>query len=190
MLIILPAQEFSPVFVKALYIPPATNANIAIGYLLTEIPMPSLYLLETSITLNWRVKSAPPQICPSCQTRGDNPFDHVFSNMHIILKHAGHARTVRSPVSLPSPDVQFLYQKTEALWTVEAQDNDGPSKTALKGPTGVFSWTHPEKLIPHWSMLHQGLYWKCNDLEMHQNITKYREQHPFGRGACMLWNYW
>lgn len=37
MQIILPAQEFSLVFVKALYIPRATNANIVMNYLLTAL---------------------------------------------------------------------------------------------------------------------------------------------------------
>lgn len=59
-------------------------------------------------------------------TKGDNPFDHVFSNMHIILKHAGHAGTIRSPVTLPGPGIQSLYQKTEASRTIVTQDKDAP----------------------------------------------------------------
>lgn len=39
----------------------------------------------------------------------------------ILLKHTGHARTIRSPVTLPGPGVQPHYQKTEAPRTVVTQ---------------------------------------------------------------------
>lgn len=144
--------------------------------------MASLYLLETSIVLNWRVYH--PNLS-NISTRGDNPFNCVLLNMNIILlKHAGHARTVWSPVTLLSLSVQSLYQKTEAPRTVVTQHEDAPIQRQNcfeRTDWGLF--LDPEKLIPCCSMLHQGLYWKCNHLEMHQNITKYRQLHPLGWGA-------
>lgn len=75
MRIILPAQEFSLVFMKALYIPPATNANIAMGYLLTAIkpipnPDPDGIFISARDVNHTELKSVPPKFVQHVNQRG------------------------------------------------------------------------------------------------------------------------
>lgn len=75
MQIILPAREFSLVFVEALYIPPASNANIAMGYLLTAIkPIPNsdpdgLFISARDVN-HAELKSVPPKFVQHVNQRG------------------------------------------------------------------------------------------------------------------------
>lgn len=75
MRIILPAWEFSLVFVKALYILPAPNANIAIAYLLTAIkpipiPDPDGLLISVRDVNHAELKSLPPKFVHHVNQRG------------------------------------------------------------------------------------------------------------------------
>lgn len=75
MRIILPAQEFTLVFVKALYIPRATNANIAMNYLLTAIktspdPDPDGLFISARDVNHAELKSVPPKYVQHVNQRG------------------------------------------------------------------------------------------------------------------------